>query len=265
MLFLGIDAGTERVKTALLKDDAVAAAKVSQIGKDSVFCAIDRCLCEMQQELAIARHDIAAAGITGASAGYADLDSMPFLFQKYRISSATAWGTAMLAPDVRTVIDIGADSYAVIKCKEGHVLKVERNNSCASGTGGYLVRVGKILGIDILQDHATVAVEGDIPIVSSTCAVFAETEIISLIHHKERPQNILIGVYKGIAEKINSHIASIDAEREFAVVGGVSNNRELIKYLEKSSNTSFVDIPFAENVTAVGVARLAGREWKAAL
>lgn len=260
MCFLGIDAGTERVKTILMKNDAVAANAAAEIGTDSVFAAINRCLDEMEKQLNGAGLNIIAAGITGASSEYAEMERYEFPFQKYRIASSTASGISFLSPVVRTVIDIGADNYIVMKCEDGHVLKMERNNTCASGTGGYLVKVSEILGLNLFADSSLPPADGTIPSVSSTCAVFVETEIISLIHRKEKPQNILRGVYNGVADKINVHVVNIGAEREFAVVGGASKNIALVKCLEERLGESFVNVPLAEYVAAVGASRLISKK-----
>jgi len=93
--------------------------------------------------------------------------------------------------------------------------------------------------------------------VDSTCAVFAESEIISLIHAKKKPQDILRGVYRGLARRLHPLLLQVDLEREVALVGGVALDSGVHRAMEELLGYQFLIPQNPLTVSALGAAIVA--------
>ena len=89
-------------------------------------------------------------------------------------------GARLLAPETRTVIDIGGQDSKVIQLDaQGNLSDFLMNDKCAAGTGRFLEVISRTLGASIDQlDAITEGVEPHA--ITSMCTVFAESEVISL-------------------------------------------------------------------------------------
>jgi activator of 2-hydroxyglutaryl-CoA dehydratase len=93
--------------------------------------------------------------------------------------------------------------------------------------------------------------------VDNTCAVFAESEIISLIHAKKKPQDILKGVYRGLALRLHPLLIQVGLEREVALVGGVAMDTGVRRALEEKLGYEVLIPANPFTVTALGAAMIA--------
>jgi len=257
MVYMGIDAGSETVKVTLLQDRNLVSAETAPILVNTVSEVAKFCIEAVLHGAKIELANVERIGITGSSADYVGLDRYQVPVEKYRPASSLAAGMHWIDPNVHTVIDIGANSYMALKCNRGKALKTDRNSTCASGTGRYLLKVSDILGIDIMACSKLTGIIGDIPTIGSTCAVFAETEIISLIHAKKDPKKVLMGVYRGVTSRIYPLVLNVGLEEKVAVTGGVSKNEAMVEMLEDVLGTAFQPVPYPEFVGAIGAGILA--------
>ncbi|ATB70589.1 putative activator of hydroxyglutaryl-CoA dehydratase [Sulfurospirillum diekertiae] len=118
---------------------------------------------------------------------------------------AHAKGAYFFHNDVKTVIDLGGQDSKVIKMgDDGGFTDFRMNDKCAAGTGKFLEIAANRLGLD-MQTFANAGFEHDKELtISSMCAVFAESEVISLIAKKESLANICYGVHESIASRLAS-------------------------------------------------------------
>ena len=95
-------------------------------------------------------------------------------------------------PEVRTVIDIGGQDSKVIRINDtGNVVDFVMNDKCAAGTGRFFEIMAGVLQLDI-EEMGTVSLKSEKPSrISSTCTVFAETEMVSLRAQGERREDIV--------------------------------------------------------------------------
>ncbi|MBW2082067.1 MAG: hypothetical protein JRI39_03000 [Deltaproteobacteria bacterium] len=169
--------------------------------------------------------------------------------------SCSANGAMYFFPDVRTVIDLGAETSRVNLCDEtGIVTDYKSNQKCASGSGMFLEIVASALevGLDKMGELGLKS-KKDI-IMNSTCAVYAESEVISLIHLGEQREDILMAVYNMIASKIASMAKSMKFREDVVFIGGGAKNVGLVKAL---SNALGVEVLVPENpqiINALGAA-----------
>jgi len=100
-------------------------------------------------------------------------------------------------PQVRTIIDIGAQDSKVTRVNEkGEVIDFVMNDKCAAGTGRFLEVMAQVLGITI-EEMGPLSLASENPCsISSTCTVFAETEVISLRAEGKRLNDLIAGIHK---------------------------------------------------------------------
>ena len=143
------------------------------------------------------------------------------------------------------------------RLQHGRLLKIARNDKCASGTGKYLDIVADVLGIRV-EEMSDLSIKSKENVeVQSTCAVFAESEVISLLHMKNRPEDIARGALRGLSRRIYSLLLEVDLERDVTLVGGVAHNRGLVIALEELLRYKLQVPPEPQMVVALGAGLIA--------
>jgi predicted CoA-substrate-specific enzyme activase len=145
---------------------------------------------------------------------------------------AHAKGAHFFAPDTELVIDLGGQDSKVIKLdKNGGFVDFRMNDKCAAGTGKFLEIAANRMGID-LESFAKLGFEADKELtISSMCAVFAESEVISLIAKKESAANICYGVHESIASRLASMARKFATKSEHIVFTGGGALNPFLRYL----------------------------------
>jgi predicted CoA-substrate-specific enzyme activase len=169
-----------------------------------------------------------------------------------------AKGAHWLFETARTVIDIGAEGTRIMKCdKKGNLTDFQINDKCAAGTGVFLETVAEMMQMPIAQvGHLSLQSSRKIDL-TSTCAVFAESEIVAEIHRGTTKEDILMGAHDAIVAKIKSSTRRINIEPELVLTGGVARNVGVIEALRRQLNVD-IKVPEApEIVGALGAAILA--------
>ncbi len=227
MITAGIDAGAENMKAVIMGDQGILAYSVIPQGRGAVLAVAQEALNEAAAKAGVIVSDIDSTVATGIGSEY--ISFAP----KASEASCCARGAGWLLPSAATVVDLGADKCLVVRCREGKLLNVARNDRCASGTGRFLNVAAKPLGIDAaemgrLSLQSTKSVE-----INNTCAVFAESEIISLIHLKNNPEDIAKAVFRGLSRRVYTLLIKVSLERDLVMVGGVARNPGMVKAMEE--------------------------------
>jgi predicted CoA-substrate-specific enzyme activase len=162
------------------------------------------------------------------------------------------------------VIDIGGQDSKVIRLDpDGSVTEFSMNDKCAAGTGRFLELMADTLGMDIDGMARAGLHPGETVDISSMCAVFAESEVISLIARGKSTEDIVWGVDLAIAGRVASMAARLGAEAPYVMTGGVANNAGVVKALgeklrEKSGRRGGLTVPDAPQICgALGAALIA--------
>lgn len=173
--------------------------------------------------------------------------------------SCHAKGVLELLPETRTVIDIGGqDSKAIALRADGSVTEFAMNDKCAAGTGSFLEKVADIFGLSLREMWETALRSEKSVEISSTCVVFAESEIISLINRSVSCADILMSVHRSVSQRINNLLSGIDWHPPVSLTGGVALNRAIRKTLSEELGTS-IEVPEDPLFTgALGAALYAG-------
>jgi len=146
--------------------------------------------------------------------------------------SCHARGACHMFPNTRTVIDMGGQDTKAIRVKDGEVLDFCMNDKCAAGTGRFLGAASAALDIPLGRLGPT-ALQADKAVrISTTCTVFAESEILSWLGKGKKIEEILLGVHQSIASRSVGLLRRVGIEDEVTFTGGVARNTGMIRTLE---------------------------------
>jgi predicted CoA-substrate-specific enzyme activase len=143
-------------------------------------------------------------------------------------------GAAHMFPATRTVIDMGGqDTKAIRVSPLGEILDFCMNDKCAAGTGRFLGAAASALDIP-LPELGPTALRGERPVkISTTCTVFAESEVLSWLGKGKKIEDILLGVHQSIAARSVGLLRRVGIESEVTFTGGVAKNRAMIEALRE--------------------------------
>ena len=150
---------------------------------------------------------------------------------------AYAIGARHLYPDVQTVLDIGGQDSKVILIKlDGGAARFEMNDRCAAGTGRFLENMARALGLSLEQfSQQALLAEGRAVRLSSTCTVFAESEVVSLIGRGEDSRRVALGIHQAIAGRVSAMVRRVGVQERFVFAGGVAHNVCMRQLLSEDS------------------------------
>ena len=256
MITAGIDSGAENTKAVILGEDKVLAYSIIPQGTVSSLPVAQRALAEATERARISPGEINYVISTGSGS-----EHIAFAHEQATESSCCARGTTWLLPDTDTVIDIGADKCLVVKCQRGKPFKTARNDRCAAGSGRFLKIAAKPLGIEV-EEMGELSLQSRVAIgIESTCAVFAESEIISLIHQRYRTEDIARAVFKGLASRIYTLVVKVGFAKNLVMVGGIARNPGMVKAMEEQAGCHIL-IPQEPIIVGALGAALIAREKK---
>ncbi len=143
-------------------------------------------------------------------------------------------GAVHMFPNTKTVIDMGGqDTKAIRIGKEGMVDDFCMNDKCAAGTGRFLGAASTALEIPLEELGPTALQATKAVRISTTCTVFAESEILSWLGRGKKIEDILKGVHDSIASRSLGLLRRVGIEPEVTFTGGVAKNIGMIATLEK--------------------------------
>jgi len=143
-------------------------------------------------------------------------------------------GAVHMFPATRTVIDMGGqDSKAIRVNQDGEIVDFCMNDKCAAGTGRFLGAASVALDIPLDQLGPT-ALKSEKPVrISTTCTVFAESEVLSWLGKGKKVEDILWGVHQSISARSIGLLRRVGVEDEITFTGGVARNAGMIQALEE--------------------------------
>jgi (R)-2-hydroxyacyl-CoA dehydratese activating ATPase len=152
--------------------------------------------------------------------------------------SCHARGAVHMFPGTRTVLDMGGQDTKAIRIRpNGEVLDFCMNDKCAAGTGRFLQSAAAALDIP-LGDLGNVALRAEkaVPI-STTCTVFAESEVLSWLGRGKKIQDILLGVHRSIGTRSMGLLRRVGIEEQVTFTGGVTRNQGMVQVLNEMLGT----------------------------
>lgn len=252
MYTLGIDIGSTTSKCAVIKDGKELVAHSLQTGGLGTG-GPEEAMAQLWQSCGLTRQDMACAFVTGyGRKNYEGADG--------EISELTAHalGGRFVFPDLRTVIDIGGQDAKVIALSpSGKMVNFVMNDKCAAGTGRFLDVMASILRLDV-DALDTEAAKATAPAaISSTCTVFAESEVISQLAMGTNKCDIIHGIHKSVAGRVSGLCHRIGVRDDVVMTGGVAQNHGIVKALQEQLGHEIHTTPLTQYNGALGAALFA--------
>lgn len=252
MITAGIDMGAKYVKVLLLKDGEILMRASESAGFEPLEAA-DNAYDKALSQAGLTRNDVSFICATGAGRS-----AVPFANDTVTEVSASAKGAMYFHPSVRTVIEVGAEEGRAVKCDEsGKVLDFAINEKCAAGAGSFTEAMSRALEVP-LDEFGKISLQStrSIPM-NAQCAVFAESEVVSLVHAKTPKPDIAKAVHDAIASRIVSMVRRVGINKDVALIGGVSYNPGFVDSLNRGLEVEVIVPDNAEYVGALGAAIVA--------
>ncbi|MBO4352582.1 MAG: 2-hydroxyglutaryl-CoA dehydratase [Eggerthellaceae bacterium] len=256
--YLGIDVGSTASKCVIVDSEGDVVARglyPTGAGTAGPRACIDEALAQVPELMTT--DDVAMSCATGYGRHletWAD--------KQVSELSCHAKGAVCLFPGVRTVIDIGGQDAKVLSIsKDGKLAEFVMNDKCAAGTGRFLDVMAGVFGCTVADLSNLDSESTEIAPISSTCTVFAESEVISKLAAGTPIPNIVAGVHESVVERTLGLAKRVGITPDVVMTGGVALNGALRERLEHRIGRPVNTCADAQYVGAYGAALFA-REQK---
>ncbi|MEE9235949.1 MAG: benzoyl-CoA reductase subunit D [Candidatus Acidoferrales bacterium] len=235
LITAGVDVGSSAVKIALLRVNSEEAVEVLarqsyRIRRRDLRKVIQEGYQVALRDAGLAPGDVVYAASTG------DGELVDFRRGHFYGMTAHARGATFLLPQVRAVLDVGALHARAMRIDErSRVLANRMTSQCASGSGQFLENVARYLGV-ALEEVGPLSCQARQPeLVSSICAVLAETDVINMVSRGISPPDILKGIHVSMAGGYLKLLRSIAAKGDVALTGGLAADVGLAQALREKA------------------------------
>lgn len=231
-LYLGVDIGALTVKVVLLDAEGRPAYRAVRPGGYRTHEVARALVLEGLAGVGRPPEDVGAAVVTGYGRVLCDLSDLGMRSEQRSEISCHALGVHHLLPSARTVIDIGGQDSKVIRVDgKGRAVDFAMNDRCAAGTGRFLEVMAQALEVS-LEDLGPLALQaGERVPISSTCTVFAESEVVSHLARGADRAAVAAGLHEAIALRIKGLAARVGVEPDVVLTGGVAQNPAVVEWL----------------------------------
>lgn len=259
MRVAGIDMGARSIKVVLLEGESAAACTV--LLRHAVFpagldldAAARHAYDAALKTLALAPADVQRIVATGAARQLVD-----FAHEAVTEVGAAARGAFHLLPEVETVIDVGAEEARAIRMgADGKARDFAANEKCAAGAGAFAESMARALQWNLAEFGAAALASTQTIPMNAQCTVFAESEVVSLIHAGTPRQDIARAVLDAVADRICAMTRSAGITQRTALIGGMVHNPGFVRALQAALGVQELLLPpEPEYVSALGAALLA--------
>lgn len=238
----GLDIGSTATKCAVVEGGRLVQAVMLPSMPDMVAAARE------------ALRQAGAEALPVVTTGYGRALHEPRLAQVSEITALAA-GVGALRPEAATVVDIGGQDSKVVRVQGGKVLDFAMNDRCAAGTGRFLEVMSRVLNIPQDRFDEVSRPEVDPLPISSTCTVFAESEVVGRLSRREPPDRILKGVLAAVCSRVAALGRQVGVAAPVVATGGPARSMAVIRALSEALGMEVLPIlPDPQGVTAFGAA-----------
>jgi predicted CoA-substrate-specific enzyme activase len=247
-----VDIGSSTSKCVILGDgDSCLATVVVPVGAGTSGPA--RAMSAALAQAGIGLSDLSCICATGYGRNSLELAS-------FEMSELTchARGARKLFPYVRTLLDVGGQDVKAMRIgSDGRLVNFVVNDKCAAGTGRFLEVMARVLEVDI-GELGALGVRAKSPVaISSTCTVFAESEVISHLSAGAGIHDIIAGIHRSVASRAIGLVRRVGVEGSLVMTGGVAQNSGVVDCLRRDLGVDIDVSPLAQVAGALGAALLA--------
>jgi (R)-2-hydroxyacyl-CoA dehydratese activating ATPase len=255
MITAGIDIGSLSTKAALMDENNEVIAFDVVLTGGSNQAATEITYANVLAMAGLMRGDIDFVVTTGYGR-----ENIPFSDKRVSEITCHAMGAHLTNPELRTILEIGGqDSKAIRIDAEGGVENFHMNDKCAAGCGRFLEVTARAMGIE-LKDLGSVAEFSEHTVrISSTCTVFAETEVVSLVAVGTPIPDIVRGVHNSIAARAVALLRTVGINNPVGMSGGVALNSGVVKALAEALQRQIYVVDNPQVRGAIGAAYIGQR------
>lgn len=225
----GVDVGSTQTKAVIIDEDEKIAGRALIDTGANVVVAAQNAYTEALKDAGLFEQEVEYVVGTG--------------YGRYRVTfgntqvteiSCHGRGAVKMFPRTRTVVDMGGqDTKAIRVSPSGEIVDFCMNDKCAAGTGRFLGAASAALDIP-LNELGAVALRAEHPVrISTTCTVFAESEVLSWLGKGKKIEDILLGVHQSIAARSIGLLRRVGVEQEVTFTGGVAKNIGMVEALHQ--------------------------------
>ena len=247
---IGLDLGSTAIKMVLVNGTKMEWSRKVPTAPGQEHLAMNL-VKEALSELGISDKDIERVSATGYGKKL-----ISFAGDTIDEISANAQGMFTLSEGkCRTIINIGGQDLKVINLSDnGKIADFRMNDKCAAGTGRFFEQVSRILDTP-LELFGEMSLQADEALeLNSTCVVFAESEIVSLLAKGVKKENIIKGLHNSIARRITNLLGRQKTSENIFLDGGPSQNQGLLDALEDELLVEVNVLPNPQFTVAYGAA-----------
>ena len=225
----GVDVGSTQTKAVVIDEArAIVGRSLTETGAN-VMRAADTAFQAALRDGGIAEEEVGFVVGTG--------------YGRYKVTfgntqvteiSCHARGAVHMFPKTRTVLDMGGqDTKAIRVHPSGEIVDFCMNDKCAAGTGRFLGAAAVALDLP-LADLGPTALRGERAVkITTTCTVFAESEVLAWLGKGKKIEDILLGVHESIAARSIGLLRRVGIEPDVTFTGGVTRNAAMVATLNK--------------------------------
>ena len=262
MISAGIDMGARTIKLVLLETSDGGQPRI--LGRHMMFpdeldmdAAADRAYADGLQAAGLGADQVCRVVATGAAR-----KQVRFAAADVTEVSSGARGAVFLFPAARTVIDVGAEEGRGIKANAaGRVVDFAGNEKCAAGAGAFAESMARALQLS-LADFGAASLRSTQAIpMNAQCTVFAESEVVSLIHASTPREDIARAVLDAVASRVCAMVRRVGIEEDVVLIGGMVHNPGFVRALQEALGVGQLHLPeMPEYVSALGAALVAAED-----
>lgn len=239
--FGGCDAGSTYTKCVIIDENGKIAAAVTKRSRINPVLSAKDALDEAVSQVDGLNSAEELTYLIGTGYGR---NKVPFADENISEISCHAMGVHVTATSVKAIIDIGGqDVKGIAIDTDGTVLNFAMNDKCAAGTGRFFESMARAFEMSLDEfSNLSLTAKNVIPI-TAQCAVFAESEVISLVGEGKPMEEIAAGIQLSVAKRCFVMAKKAGAADSVTLTGGCAKNEGLKKAIEKVLKINVVDLP----------------------
>ena len=249
----GVDVGSTQTKAVIIDEGGRISGRALIDTGANVVVAAERAYTQALADAVVQEEEVGYIIGTG--------------YGRYRVTFGNAQvteischgrGAVHLFPGTRTVVDMGGqDTKALHIGPAGDIIDFCKNDKCAAGTGRFLGAVAAALDIP-LPELGVIALRSDKPVkISTTCTVFAESEVLAWLGRGKKVEDILAGIHRSMISRSIGLMRRVGIERDVTFTGGVTKNIGMVQGLNDALGFDVNVSDEAHYIGALGAALFA--------
>jgi len=267
LLSVGIDVGTSSVKTAIVRtvgeaggtmDVEVLGKRADRIRRRDLKAVIHECYGAAMDECGLKSSDMAYIASTGEG------ELVEFRRGHFYGMTTHSRGARFLVPECTAALDVGALHARAMRIGDGsRVTNYRMTSQCASGSGQFLENVARYLGV-ALEEVGPLSTQAETPeMVSSICAVLAETDVINMVSRGISTSDILKGIHLSMAGRFMKLLRAIKAGSDVLITGGLAADDGLVAALREKASEEVSEMRIHTHTDSIHCGALGAALWGA--